>query len=207
MKHSKMIKMIVAALAILLVAPAVVIARDVDAVVSADWLQKNLENQRLVVLDIRKVEDFKAGHIPGAVNVFFNSWAVKMGNLTAELPNLDDLSDLISDAGISANSLVVVVEGEGVDLLPAHPADTFNDTADETNRGRPRLQGRHQKEHRQHRIVPERPGGQCAQQDSRVDAHQQRDRKADPIIVAMKARNPGCRHKHQDSRPAAGVCT
>jgi thiosulfate/3-mercaptopyruvate sulfurtransferase len=102
-------KFLLVALAILVAAPAV-FAQKVDPVVDGAWLAKNLKG--VVVLDIRKVEEYKEGHIPGAVNVFFGSWAVKNNNLSNELPEADDLSDSIAGAGIAANSAVVVV-GKG----------------------------------------------------------------------------------------------
>lgn len=91
------------------VAPVKAAARALDPIVSTDWLEKNLKNPDLVIVDVRKVEDYKAGHIPGAVNVFYGSWAIKKGELLNELPPADDLADAIGNAGIGANSLVVLV--------------------------------------------------------------------------------------------------
>jgi len=82
----------------------------IDPIVSTDWLEKNLNNPDLVIIDLRKVEDYKAGHIPGAVNAFYGSWAIKKGDLLNELPNLDDLAEVIGNAGIGANSLVVLTD-------------------------------------------------------------------------------------------------
>jgi len=84
-------------------------ARDVAPIVSSDWVQANLTNPRLVVLDVRKVEEYKAGHIPGAVNVFYGTWAIKKGELLNELPAADDLMETVGNAGIGADSIVVVV--------------------------------------------------------------------------------------------------
>jgi thiosulfate/3-mercaptopyruvate sulfurtransferase len=84
-------------------------ARAVDPVVSTDWLEKNLANPDLVILDVRKVEDYKAGHIPGAVSAFYGSWAIKKGELLNELPAADDIADVIGGAGIGKQSLVVIV--------------------------------------------------------------------------------------------------
>jgi len=97
------------ALAVLLLLPMAALARDVAPIVSADWLEKNLANPKVIILDVRKVEDYKAGHIPGAVNVFYGSWAIKKGDLLNELPANDDLFDTIGSAGIDANSIVVIV--------------------------------------------------------------------------------------------------
>ncbi len=98
-----------AIIAIILLLPLTALARGIDPIVSTDWLQKNLENAKLVIVDVRKVEEYKAGHIPGAVNVFYGSWAIKKGDLLNELPPIDDLADIIGNAGISKDSLVVIV--------------------------------------------------------------------------------------------------
>lgn len=108
------LKMVVLAVMLLvpfaLAAPIQAAERSIDPIVYADWLEKNLKNADLVVIDLRKVEDYKVGHIPGAVNVFYGSWAIKKGELLNELPAMDDLADIISNAGIGANSLVVLVD-------------------------------------------------------------------------------------------------
>lgn len=112
----KMIWMKAAVLAIMLLlpfaitAPVQAAARGIDPIVSTDWLEKNLNNPNLVIVDLRKVEEYKAGHVPGAVNVFYGSWAIKRGDLLNELPDMDDLADVIGGAGIGANSLVVLVD-------------------------------------------------------------------------------------------------
>jgi thiosulfate/3-mercaptopyruvate sulfurtransferase len=94
---------------IVLLLPLTALARGIDPIVSTDWLQQNLKNAKIVIVDVRKVEDYKAGHIPGAVNVFYGSWAIKKGDLLNELPPIDDLADIIGNAGIGKDSLVVVV--------------------------------------------------------------------------------------------------
>jgi len=93
----------------LLSLPLTAVARQTNAIVSTDWLQSNLTNPKVVIVDVRKVEDYKAGHIPGAVNVFYGAWAVKRGELLNELPPWDDLMDIIGNAGIDKSSWVVIV--------------------------------------------------------------------------------------------------
>lgn len=99
-----------------LIVPISGIARDVSPIVTTDWLESNLKNSKVVILDIRKVEDYKAGHIPGAVNAFYGSWVVMRDGLRNEMPPSDDLFDTIGAAGIGPESLVVVV-GK-VDAVP-----------------------------------------------------------------------------------------
>jgi thiosulfate/3-mercaptopyruvate sulfurtransferase len=88
-------------------------ARDIAPVVDSAWLEANLSNPRLVIMDMRKVEDYKAGHVPGAVNVIGASVYVKKGEINNEVPMMDDLSDVLSAAGVKADSLIVVVETDG----------------------------------------------------------------------------------------------
>lgn len=89
--------------------PAAVMAQIAGPIVSVSDLEKNLTNPKVVVVDVRKVEEYKAGHIFGAVNVAYGSWAIKKGNLLNELPPIDDLADVIGNAGIDKDSIVVIV--------------------------------------------------------------------------------------------------
>ncbi len=76
---------------------------------TVDWLEKNLSNPKLVILDIRKVEDYREGHIPGAVSASYRTWAYGKAGKREEIPRQDDLFDAVGDAGIKPHSLVVVV--------------------------------------------------------------------------------------------------
>ena len=96
-------------MSLVLVLPLSALARDIAPVVSRDWLEKNLNNSNLIVVDIRKVEEYKEGNIPNSINVFYGSWAIKKKGLDNELPEDDDLFDVIGSAGIKAGSHVVVV--------------------------------------------------------------------------------------------------
>jgi thiosulfate/3-mercaptopyruvate sulfurtransferase len=82
-------------------------AAAMEPVVTTGWLEQNID--KVVVLDVRKVEEYKAGHIPNAVNVVYGSWAVKKGDLLNELPADDDLKDILSSVGIEATTPVVVL--------------------------------------------------------------------------------------------------
>ena len=94
--------------AVLLLSP-VAFAGNVDPFVTPAWLEKNLTSPSVIVVDIRKVEEYRDGHIPNAVNIFYNSWAVGKDGLGNEIPVEDDLRDLLSGIGIGKDSTVVVV--------------------------------------------------------------------------------------------------
>lgn len=93
----------------LILMPAAALAQIAGPIVSVSDLEKNLTNPQVVVVDVRKVEEYKAGHIPGAVNVAYGSWAIKKGDLLNELPPIDDLAEVIGNAGIDKDSIVVIV--------------------------------------------------------------------------------------------------
>lgn len=106
MTSMKLWKAMLAFLFILL--PSALLAQGLSPILSTDDLAKNLKNSGLVIVDIRKVEDYKAGHIPGAIGVFYNNWAPGKGGMQNEIPPDDDLIDLLSANGIQPDSNVVV---------------------------------------------------------------------------------------------------
>ena len=105
----KKLRLLYLVLAFVFALPLFALARDIAPVVSSDWLEKNLNDSKLVIVDIRKVEEYKEGNIPNSINVFYGTWAVKKKGLDNELPEDDDLFDVIGSAGIKAGSHVVVV--------------------------------------------------------------------------------------------------
>ncbi len=106
-------KVLVGLLAVLLILPAAAFAA--EPFVTTEWLQANLS--KVTVLDVRKVEEYNDGHIPGSINVFYGVWGIKKGVLMNELPSDDDLKDILSSAGIEPTTQVVVVsKGETMPL-------------------------------------------------------------------------------------------
>jgi len=107
------LKIMVGLLAALLLMPAAAFAG--EPFVTTEWLQANLS--KVTVLDVRKVEEYSEGHIPGSINVFYGVWGIKRGVLLNELPSDDDLKDILSSAGIEPTTHVVVVsKGETMPL-------------------------------------------------------------------------------------------
>ena len=107
------LKVMVGLLAALLLLPSAAFAG--EPFVTTEWLQANLS--KVTVLDVRKVEEYNDGHIPGSINVFYGVWGIKKGVLLNELPSDDDLKDILSSAGIEPTTQVVVVsKGETMPL-------------------------------------------------------------------------------------------
>ncbi len=84
-------------------------ADEFSYIISTEWLEKNLNNSDLVIIDIRKADVYKAKHIPNSINVLYSAWAIEKSGRKNELPEEDDLQDLITSAGINDKSLIVIV--------------------------------------------------------------------------------------------------
>jgi thiosulfate/3-mercaptopyruvate sulfurtransferase len=83
--------------------------RTITPLVTTKWLAENIARPGLVAVDIRNSEEYQDGHIPGAVNVPFASWAKSSGSLLMALPADEELFATIGGAGIGGGSRVVVV--------------------------------------------------------------------------------------------------
>jgi thiosulfate/3-mercaptopyruvate sulfurtransferase len=95
-------------ISLILLLPSAALARDIAPIVSTDWLQANLKNPKLTILDVRRVEEYREGHIPGSLNAFYGSWAYMKDGLYSSLPEKDDLDDTIGYMGLHMDSWVVV---------------------------------------------------------------------------------------------------
>jgi thiosulfate/3-mercaptopyruvate sulfurtransferase len=84
-------------------------ARDIAPIVTTDWLEQNLNNSRIHILDIRTAAQYQKGHIPRSVNTPLSLWAPASNELSLELPSDEALRDILGNAGISLASLVVIV--------------------------------------------------------------------------------------------------
>jgi len=99
--------------------------REIDPIVSTDWLEANLGDPDLVILDVRNPDEYAAGHIPGAINSPEWMWYINppFGPDTPwmELPAPEDVIATIGATGITGDSLVVIVS-RTVDSLVYGPA-------------------------------------------------------------------------------------
>jgi thiosulfate/3-mercaptopyruvate sulfurtransferase len=91
-------------------------SRDIPPIISSDWLAQNLQNADFVIVDIRNSDQYKKGHIPGAINAPFENWAVERNDLSLELPSDEALRDLLGKAGIRSGSIVIVVNRNDTDF-------------------------------------------------------------------------------------------
>jgi thiosulfate/3-mercaptopyruvate sulfurtransferase len=89
-------------------ASAAALAQRLPPILSTEDLASNQKLTGLIILDIRKAEEYKAGHIPGAISVFHDKWSPGRSGLQNEMPPDRYLMDLLSSSGIQPGSRVVV---------------------------------------------------------------------------------------------------
>ena len=101
----KILSLILLLIILFLLLPFSSLAREIEPIAKTNWLEANLSSSKLIVLDIRHVEEYREGHIPGAQSAFYGGWAYKKGKLYSEIPDTDDLEDLIGSHGIGLDSV------------------------------------------------------------------------------------------------------
>ncbi|MEG2787524.1 MAG: sulfurtransferase [Romboutsia sp.] len=83
-----------------------------DYFTDINWLEKNLNNKDIVIIDARSEKDYSKGHIPGAINVAWQSFCNMEGKGGDKgwgtLLDKEQLSKIYSDLGIGKNKKVVV---------------------------------------------------------------------------------------------------
>ncbi len=79
----------------------------VPAVVPISWLKENLNNPKLVLIDLREEEEFQKEHIKNAINI---SGLKSLFDKNFVMPKLSFLKELFSNAGIDNESLVVAYD-------------------------------------------------------------------------------------------------
>jgi len=106
--------------------------RTIDPIVSTEWLAANLDNENLVILNVRTVFEYDFDHIPGSIHApfmtfsgnppaptFTSGWIVMRDGLLLEVPEESAILEYIGDLGITSAKKVVIVTSP--DPLPNPP--------------------------------------------------------------------------------------
>ena len=77
--------------------------------VSSDWMLENLDNEDVVVVDLRKEEDYAAGHIPGAIQLTPKAVFQQEdeNGVAGMLPAAAHIATALSELGIEPSDTVV----------------------------------------------------------------------------------------------------
>ncbi|MFC6719592.1 sulfurtransferase [Natrialbaceae archaeon GCM10025810] len=89
---------------------------DESVVVSPEWLAERRTDPQVRVVDVRDAWEYDGiGHLPGAVNVPFDSFRDESGDEPGTLPGAEAFADLLEEAGVSpADTIVAYDDTHGV---------------------------------------------------------------------------------------------
>ncbi|WP_349360385.1 sulfurtransferase [Stappia sp.] len=100
----------------LALAQVAVAAPAVTPLVTGEWLERHLERDDVIVIDIRSPfakssrEDYLKSHIPGAVwSEYPGYWRTERDGVVGVLPSVDKLEAALSELGVSEDKAVVIV--------------------------------------------------------------------------------------------------
>ena len=81
------------------------------SLVTTDWLAKNLDAKGLVIIDVRTESNYGVGHIPGAVNLPYDTWEPKNEDAGCQLmPTAAQMTGYLQKLGVNTSSHVVIYD-------------------------------------------------------------------------------------------------
>ena len=87
--------------------------KSTEHLVSADWLNENLDNDKLIIIDVRSEEDYIAGHIPGAIHInpktSFQQEDTR--GVAGMLPPKEHVESVLSSIGATTDSEIIIYDG------------------------------------------------------------------------------------------------
>ncbi|RME86335.1 MAG: sulfurtransferase [Planctomycetota bacterium] len=97
----------------------------IPALVSAEWLKKNLKNPKLVLIEVSKKKYYDQGHIPGSVHGYameFFNYKEKNGVLYEAITEKKVLEKNLQKLGVNQDSHIILIwNGK-------HPKEVYNAT-------------------------------------------------------------------------------
>lgn len=81
--------------------------RLIPAITPIEWLKTNINNPKVVIVDLRPYDEYQKGHLKNAVNI---PGLKSLFDENFFMPKLDILKKIFSDAGIDSEKLVVAYD-------------------------------------------------------------------------------------------------
>lgn len=110
MPHNTNAHFILVFLVLVLIAPAVFANQAGEILVDVQWLERHQNDQNMKIVDARSEEEYKQGHISGAVNIPVSDTFNPIIN-TDRVGNLKHISELFGKVGIRNEQTVVIYDG------------------------------------------------------------------------------------------------
>jgi len=92
--------------------PLAAAAQSAPLLVSANWLEQQLRDPKLIVIHTAAQKgDYDAGHIPGARWLPWQSYTAALNGLSTEMPPIAQLDSALESIGINDDSRIVISGG------------------------------------------------------------------------------------------------
>jgi thiosulfate/3-mercaptopyruvate sulfurtransferase len=86
----------------------------IDRLVSTTWLADHMDDDSVLVVDLRKEEDYAAGHIPGAIQLTPNTtFQAEVDGVPGMLPSADAVAASLTAMGATPDTTIVFYDGIG----------------------------------------------------------------------------------------------
>ena len=86
---------------------------DTSRLVTTQWIEDNLENDSVLLIDLRSGDDYAAGHIPGAVQIPRSAFQVEIDGVPGLIPPAADVAAELGAIGATADTTIVFYDARG----------------------------------------------------------------------------------------------
>ena len=86
---------------------------DTSRLVTTQWIEDNLDNDSVLLIDLRSADDYAAGHIPGAVQIPRTVLQVEIDGVPGLIPPAADVAAGFGAVGATADTTIVFYDQRG----------------------------------------------------------------------------------------------
>ena len=86
---------------------------DTSRLVTTQWIEDNLDNDSVLLIDLRSADDYAAGHIPGAVQIPRSAFQVEIDGVPGLIPPAADVATELGAIGATADTTIVFYDARG----------------------------------------------------------------------------------------------
>ena len=85
----------------------------ISRLVTTEWIEDNLDNDSVLLIDLRGADDYAAGHIPGAVQIPRSAFQVEIDGVPGLIPPAADVASELGKIGATPETTVVFYDARG----------------------------------------------------------------------------------------------
>jgi thiosulfate/3-mercaptopyruvate sulfurtransferase len=78
--------------------------------VSTKWVNDNLDNKNVKIIDIRKTDIYDAGHLPGALSLSYKGLQVEAEGVKGQIPSGDQIASMLGDLGVESDDTIIIYD-------------------------------------------------------------------------------------------------